>query len=145
MRGYLDDNDYDRAIVIARDLMDSKDVSVRGDVVLVFGWIGKRALPELTEMLRDPESEIAQDALVAWENACEDYPSEEIRADLVAKSVVNLEDAAIIDAMLMHLVSLDEQVSLGALQKIIVACAGRVPSSRAKEMYEHISGTVYSN
>lgn len=145
MRGKLDSGDVAEALKIARVLMDSRESSVRGEVVTVFGWIGKRCISELTEMLVDKDPEIASEALTAWEMANEEEHIGAIRAENICTAISNLEDAATIDTILMQMTSLDEVVAVRALGIFITSSKNPIAISCAKEMFAHITGEIWES
>ena len=145
MRGYLDSGDVSRALRQARVLMDSRDAGVRSEVVAVLGWIGKRCLPELAELINDSDDSVAEAALTAWENANEEEFVESVKAANICKAIVRTDNSERINAMLMQMTGVEESVALMALDGFIASNRNTVAALCAKDMFEHISGEIWES
>ena len=106
MRSLLDDGDERAAMRQARELLTDDDPDVRAEVATVLGWIGLRALPELSQMLNDPEDHIADDVMVQWTMAYNEIEDPALQAEMLAAAMkvtkVNayLEELAILSSQL---------------------------------------------
>ena len=124
----------------ARNLMDSTNVAIRVKVVETLAWIGKRALPEITEMMNDPSPEVAMEALTAWEQAFAEINGRHRIADLISRTVSELKNPDHVNAVLLHLSDIDQDVALLTLSTIIEGNKGRFVAESARETYTHLTG-----
>lgn len=144
-REYLDQDDYYMAMRYARGLMKSQDVEIIKGILDIFGWIGRKALPEIEEFLSSEREEIATFALQHWEMAIEEISNERIKAICVTNAAAHVKRKDVIDAVLMHISSVESRVSLPALEGLILSERGKPCSFGAKEMFEHISGESWNS
>ena len=141
----LDDGDILEAMKLSRGLMDSKDVSVRADLIDIFGWIGKKAMPELAELMRDPEPDIASAAATAWEFALGEMSYDFVKIAAITNLVSKLENPVVIDSLLMHTLDMELRYSLPALEGLVIGCRGKTCGQCAKRMFEHIAGEPWAS
>jgi len=145
MNAAIDNGETHVALRMARELMDSKDAAVRMAVTDALGFIGKRALPDIEAMLGDPDGEVAQSALNAWELGLTELNSDRVRAAVVERAVKSVANRAMLDAILIQLTGIDEKLALTTLQRIIQANSGKAASVCAKSMFEHIAGEPWDS
>jgi len=139
MRLALDSGDRRLAMRYARDLMDSDDIGVRHSVLDTFGWIGRDALPELTEMMMDEDAIIAQEALEYWKDSFQEIPEEADRAKIIVDLIPTLTTQVECDSILMELTKMQTPTAMDAVVSIIEGADG-VGKECALEMYEHLTG-----
>lgn len=139
MRLALDGGDRRLAMRYARDLMDSDDIGVRHSVLDAFGWIGRDALPELTEMMMDEDAIIAQEALEYWKDSFQEIPEEADRAKIIVDLIPTLTTQVECDSILMELTKMQTPTAMDAVVSIIEGTKG-VGKECALEMYEHLTG-----
>ena len=65
----LDANDSQKTIELCSSLVQSSDPAARMHAVDSLGWFGAEALPELTTLMGDPDEDVAQSAINAWESS----------------------------------------------------------------------------
>ena len=140
MRKALDEGRELDALKCARSLMDSGVVDVRCAVLEVLGWIGKNALPEISEMLNDGEPTVCAEALHAWEMAYGELSSQRSQASAIEESVMKLRREDDINAILMHICEFDNNIALPLLSRIIENGKSSVVGECAREAYSHITG-----
>ena len=145
MRSLLDGGDVGAALRIARSLVSSNERPVKEEVILVLGWCGKRALPELIQLMSDPDADIANQAFSAWENAIMEVASDRVKALRIEEMVSCINDRAKIESALMRFTEFDETLSLMSLERIILNNRGRAASVCAKELFEHIAGEPWAS
>lgn len=142
-REFLDKEEYALAMRTARGLLGSKDEEVLSGLVDIFGWIGRKAMPELEELIDKPQ--VSTQALDAWERAVEEIGGENAKIFAVTNAASKFSDATVIDTILMHIIDIDSDKSLRALEGLVLGQTGKAVSERAKSMFEHVSGEPYSS
>lgn len=145
MRAALDGGDVGEALAGARRLMRSEERDIRSEALTVLTWLGKRAMPELAEMMRDADGDLAQEALSGWEQGFDELKYDFERSRHLLAAVSNLTDRAMLDAVMMKITGLEETSALPLLQEVILSCRGLPASICAKEMFEHLSGEPWSS
>ena len=73
-------------------------------------WIGRRALPEITEMINDADGGIAAEAISAWDQAFGEIMGPNRQALAIAETVVKLKNPDHVSAIFMHCTELDESI-----------------------------------
>lgn len=69
MQEALDDDNFNKVMQSAKDAMKSSEPAVRSKAVEALSWFGQRALPELTALMADSDSDVAEEARSAAESA----------------------------------------------------------------------------
>ena len=141
----LDDGDIFEAMKLSRGLIDSKDASVRASLVDIFRWVGKKAVPELVELVHDKNAEVASDAFSAWEFALQEMQHDLVKTIAITNLVANLDDSLVIESALMHIVNIELCYSLPALEGLVTGCRGKTCGQCAKRMFEHIAGEPWAS
>lgn len=144
-REFLDSGENARAVYVADKLLDSKDERILVGLVDIYGWVGKRALPQLETLMNKSYPEVSVPALDAWEMLIDELGSDFSKAQAVTNAVAGLSDSAVIDAVLMHIISIKPEYSLAALEGLILGECGKIASDRAKVMFEYVAGEPYSS
>lgn len=145
MRVLLEDGEDQQAMVQARQLMRSKERSVRLEVVAVFGWLGTRALPELTEMMSDRDDFVQTLAQNNWKAAYDGLATDSARAKAILAAVRSLDDMTALKEVLIKANDLETECALRTLEEIIVTCRGKPASTCAKASFEFLTGEPWSS
>jgi len=124
----------------ARNLMDSTNVNIRVRVVEALGWIGRRAIPEISEMMNDKSPAVAEQALTAWEQAFAEIDKESRQASVAVETAAMLKNPDQITSVLLHMADIEQSISLPALADFIENGRGNVASECARDVYKHITG-----
>ena len=69
MQEALDDDNFNKVMQFAKEAMKSSEPAVRSKAVEALSWFGQRALPELTALMADSDSDVAEEARSAAESA----------------------------------------------------------------------------
>jgi hypothetical protein len=143
MRELLDGGSEKEALRMARVLMGSPEKDVRSQVVTVLGWIGMRALPELTHMLSDEEEGIASDAFTQWKMAFGEIQDNALKAELLVSAFGVMTSEEDMESLGMSFSELPEDMAVRSLIQIIQSgnpMAGEV----AREQFAFITQTDYT-
>lgn len=140
MRDLLDGGDELGALRAARNLMDSTNREVRAEVVGVFAWIGRSALPELTELANDETEDIRQSAMDGIEQALGEISGDNLKVLEVEKVLTGLKRTDQFESVFMALSGIDEAVALRFLARLITKNAGKPVAEAARDFYTHLSG-----
>jgi hypothetical protein len=143
MRALLDSGDEKAALKIARRLLDSDDVDVRMRVVIVLGWIGLRALPELTQMLADEDDGVASDAFTQWKMAFEEIQEDDAKAELLVAAMGSMRHQEDMESLVMSVDQLKEDLAVAALVGIIQG-ENKVAGEVAREHYAFVTQSDYT-
>ena len=151
----MDANDCSKTIELCTALMASSDPAARSHAVDALGWFGMEALPELTTLMGDPDEDVAQSAINAWESGILeiDDPAVRLKISNMALNALFSKDA---------LQSIGAQFSVAATEYIdaeedeAAACNRRIKVIQAvvdmiespknqlagvgRELYEEITG-----
>ncbi|HOE61797.1 MAG TPA: HEAT repeat domain-containing protein [Kiritimatiellia bacterium] len=144
MEERLDNGDERGALELARQLLKAESSEVRSDVVTTLGWIGVKALPELSVMLGDADSEVSEEALQQWIMAIEEIEDPHAKAQMLALAMRSTRDEDTLQSIAMEFNGLPEDVVLRSLQTIIQGQKNGPAVDVAREEYESITGEEYS-
>lgn len=91
----LDDEDFAAVRAAAAAAYRSANAEVRQQAVDALGWFGEKALPELTPMMADADSDVAQSACDAWESGLSEMESafDRVKVAQMALMVISDPDA----------------------------------------------------
>lgn len=142
--GLLADENLNDACALAKTLMNNKDPEVRQEVADIFGWIGLKALTELSQMLKDKDEDVASTALQHWESTVDDISDDTLKAQILVAGVNVLQNQDDIESVIMMFDSMDDQIGVRAIVKIIETGAP-VASEPAREHYEFMTDEPYTN
>jgi len=144
METWLDQDNHEQVLKLGRQLMHSKDSEVRSRVVDAFGWIGVKALPELTAMLGDEQTGLAEEAYQQMKAALDEITDDTTKADLVTEGMIsgNLSQSDLEDYV-MEFNSMSEDVAIRGLVKIIES-SNAIASEVARDHYNFIAGEDYT-
>lgn len=145
MEERVDSEDFTAALKIARQLMRSKDEEVRSRVVSSLGWIGIKALPELSEMLADENEDIAAEAFQQWKEMVDEVADEAMKGSLIVAGMTNpnMKNQGDLEACVMEFDSLRDDIAVRGLVSIIQS-SNPVASEVARDHYTFVTGTDYT-
>jgi hypothetical protein len=143
MRELLDSGDETKALRMARTLMHSPEDYVRSEVVTVIGWIGLKALPELTQMLGDKDEGIASEALSHWQTAVGEVEGEQDKADLLVAAITTMRKQEDMESLAMTFTQLPDALVVRSLVKIL-QIDNEAASEMARQQYEFVTQTPYT-
>jgi len=143
MQERLDNEDQPAALVSARKLMRSKDDEVRSRVVSTLGWIGVKALPELTSMLSDANEDIASEALEQWKVAADEVSDEAMRASLLVAGMQHITKQDDLEALVMDFNNLPDDLAVRSLVTVIQS-SNKTASEVARENYPFVTSEDYT-
>jgi hypothetical protein len=143
MRDLLDSGDERAALQAARELMASPEENVRSSVVTVLGWIGVKALPELTAMLADGEESVADDALIQWRMAFDEIEDETAKAELLVAAIGTLPKEEDMEALALSFSQLQDGLAIRSLSQIIQS-GNEAAAAVARAQYEFQVGDPYT-
>ena len=143
MQDKLDRDDQAAVLVIARKLMRSKDVEVRSSVVDALGWIGIKALPELSALLTDENADLAADAFQRWKEAVDEVADEAIKGQLLVAGMQALTGQDELEACVMEFNSLPDDLAVRGLVTVIQS-SNPVASEVARGHYAFVTGDPYT-
>ena len=66
LQACLDDDDFKGVQKVCAYITKAKDPGLRKDYVSALSWFGAEALPELTELMLDPDEDVASEATTQW-------------------------------------------------------------------------------
>lgn len=144
MTARLDEDDQKGALEMARQLMKSSDVEVRTEVVGVLGWIGVKALPELSAMLADADAAVAAAALTQWQSALEEVEDEAVKAQLQEAAMMVLQSQEQLEEIATGLSNLPDALAVRSLVRIIQS-GNPVASEVAREQYKAATGEDFTS
>ena len=155
----LDREDYQAMREALVEASGSKSAEVRKHAIESLSWFGAQALPELAGFMADEDSEVAEDALEASEQALldmKDANQQFITAAQLLQTYANNEDAVLAFSGVLttagsEIVMADEEQSaadgretvVGVISEII-SLGGQV-AEEAKEAYSFITGNDWIN
>ncbi len=140
----LGDDEVKTAVQLARRLMKSSNPDVRREAVDAFGWAGTQGLTELSEMLVDPDPDVAGDAFDNWESAAEDVEDEATQANVLCEGINKLTNSEDIESALMTFDSMENNVAVPAIV-MIIQTGTPIAASSAREHYEFVTGETYKS
>lgn len=138
MRNLLDDDKTGLALRHARNLMDSSDREIREAVLETLQWIGHRALPEISEMLNDPDEQISADAMTAWELAFGEIDGDHQKAAVIKDSLLKVKNESAMQDILEHCSDIRLSIVLPILTEIIKSNNGTALAECARECYQSL-------
>lgn len=87
----MDEENFEKSRRLAVRAAASKNSEVRLLAVEALEWFGVKALPELTPMMSDPDEEIAESAVIAWESGLSEIedPGERLKISAITLKVLS--------------------------------------------------------
>ena len=156
----LDAEDFKKTIDAVSQSMLSKNPEVRSHAVEALGWFGAEALPELTTLMGDPDEDVAQSAINAWESGISEIDDAKVRFKVAGMALRALsgEDALqsigsqysiaateLIDSAESEEAALDMRVMVIQAVVDMIDSANKRLSDLGCELYEDITGNEWLN
>lgn len=142
MHDFLDAGDEVSALQLARTLKAADDATVRAGVVEVLGWIGVKALPTLSELMADPDPDVAKAAIEQWKRAVDEIADEAMKADMLVAGMSVITDQEELESCVMEFDQLPNALSVRGMVRLIQSGNPRA-SEVAREHYEFATGEAY--
>ena len=143
MENRLENDDPSAALKIARELMRSEDAEVRSRVVSTLGWIGIRALPELSGMLGDERADVAAEAFQQWKEAVEEVTDDADRASLLVSGMERTPSQDDLESLVMEFNNLPDDLAVRGLVTVIQS-SNEIASIVARDHYSFVTGNDYT-
>ena len=143
MQARLDDDDHAAALALAQKLMRSKDAEVRSRVIATLGWIGIRALPELSAMLADERDDLAAEAFQQWKDAADEVSDDAMKGDLIVAGMENMTRQDNLEDCVMEFNSLPDDIAVRGLVAVIQSL-NPVASEVARDHYSFVTSEDYT-
>ena len=140
----VDNDNVTEALKKIETVIDSPAPDVRRDIVELCGWIGVKALPTLSRMLGDEDSEVNAEAFENWEFQLEEITDEYLKAEVLTAGIklINSQEAA--ESAIMHFESVPDDAAVLGLVSIIEEGTS-VASEVAYEHYEFVTDEKYTS
>jgi len=130
----------------ARELMDSANADVRLQAIEAFGWIGRFAVNELTEMMADANEDVSFEARRRWEMAFDEIGSEVGRMQVIKKAALLLKSPDSLDVVMMKLSSIEDYDAVRVLCDIITSTnAAPIAVEVARSEYVSLAGEPFTD
>ena len=143
MQQLLDEGKEKEALYEARELRLSKTREERYAAVGVLGWFGTKAMPELTEMLSDPDPLIAEEAYERWEMAYDELQSDDFRSEVIIEVSKTFDDEDKLYSLMMELTKIDRTIARTTLETIIDASDSTATAKYvAEDLHEHLFADI---
>lgn len=117
---------------------------IRSRMVSALQWFGRKAMPELTSFMADPDDDVRQEALDAWLDAIQEVESPTEKRDLLAASIKAMNDSDAVEAMLTEVSELPNAYQISILSDLIQT-GNPVVREAAKEEYEFLTDEEFTN
>lgn len=141
-RERLDEEDTAGALKLIRGVMKSRDPEIRSEAASMLGWIGVRALGELSEMLSDEEDEVARKAFDEWQCALEEIEDDAVKANLLTVGMMAMNDQERMEECVMAFTQLPDDLAVRGLVRMI-GSNNPIASEVAREQYGFVTGDEY--
>ena len=109
----------------------------------LFGWIGLKALTELSLMLKDKNPEVASTALHNWELTIDEITDDSLKAEIAIEGIKVLKNQDDVEGMLLLFDAMEESVGVRSIVNIIQN-GTPVASELAREHYEFMTEEPYT-
>ena len=140
----LNNEDLDAAIKLAEAAQKAKNPEIRMAMVETLGWLGARALPELTPFLGDPDEDVVFEATAQWQSALYEIEDDKEKCSIISMALKALTDEETLDEIASELNGMDELLSLGVI--VDVLDNGTVAGKKAvKNAYETVTGEEWTD
>ena len=139
----LGEENNKEALLLCKKWMKSADPEVRDDIAFSLGWMGVRALPELSRMLSDENKEVRDTAFSSWSDALDDLKEEDLKVEMIVLGISVINDKDNIDAAVMQLETVSDNNAVNAMIRIIQDGVP-VASEAAREHYSFVTGEDYT-
>lgn len=143
MQERLDNNDEAGALKVARTLMKSKEKAVRSQVVSSLGWVGVKALPELSQMLNDGDPDIEREVFQQWTASLNEIESEDMQQQMLISGMQTMQDLESLEESVMLFSQMDQGLAIRGLVQLVDS-ENALAASVARAHYEHMTGQEYT-
>ncbi len=143
MREQLDSGNESEALALARQLIKSGEPDVRSETIVVLGWIGVKALPELSSLLADKDKTVAEEAFREWQVVVDEISDDSVKSQMLVAGMTVIEDVDSLEELVMSFNDLPDELAvrdLAALAQSENALAAKV----AREHYEFVTGEPFT-
>ena len=131
------------ALAQARQGMKSSDAVIRLGTVQVLGRIGLKALPELSELVTDPDAMVRTQAFQQWKAIVASIPDPAKKSRITQAGMSVLDDKAKLNELAAVLSELPRPLALRSLSSLAQA-ANPYAADVAREHYARITGEPYT-
>lgn len=139
----LDDEKLSEALACAPEALKCRVPEIRQAMVDALGWFGKKALPELTPFLADPDDDVCESAMNEWTSAVADIDDEAEKIGTVEMAMKVLTDEDALDDISSEYIGVDEKLAVESLLRIIEGDGSAKGIAKAKETYEFVTGDEF--
>ena len=143
MNDFLDSESEQDALVVARQLMKSVDAEVRRDVVATLSWIGIKALPELSVMMNDKDTEVAQAAYTHWRQVLKEITEDSLKGEILVAGLLKFKKQDQLEDAVMAFTEVPDEIAIRCLVQLIQS-DNPVASEVAREHYAFVTGDAYT-
>lgn len=144
IQGALDDDDYRLLLPAIEAAAKSANAALREKAVEALSWFGKKALPELTLFMADPNDDIRSAACDAWIMALPEIDDDRLRGETVLSAMKVVRDRDELDRMVTEITDLPNVQQLPILIQLIGG-PNAAAAAAAREHYEFVTGDAYES
>lgn len=146
IRLLLDEGKEREAMEIARGLKNSKDPEIRLQVLPELGWVGWKALSELSSMLADSDKAVAEEAFKQWKMAVGELTDLDSRFDVLVEGLKTVKESTDIDSILIEFNTYPDDQVVGMIQTLLQdPKLNPVLRESLLEQYEFTTGSPWVN
>ncbi len=142
MHDFLDTGDEAAALQVALKLKTAEEAAVRADVVEVLGWIGIKALPILSQLMVDPDPDVARAAIAQWKRTLSEIADDSMKADMLIAGMSVIKDQDELESCVMEFNHLPNDLAVRGLVKLIQSDNPRA-SEIGRAHYEFVTSEAY--
>lgn len=143
MGGFLDSNQVNEALGLARQLSKSKDADTRVKTVAVLGRIGLKALPELSDLVSDTDGGVRRQACQQWKTIVSGIPDDAKKSRIVLAGMSVLNDQESLNGLAAVLADLPKPLAVRSWVSLVQA-ANPYAAEVARTRYQLMTGEPYS-
>jgi flagellar basal body-associated protein FliL len=143
MQERLDEDDAGEALKLARKLLKATDREIRSEVVATLGWIGVKALPELSVMLGDEDEQVSDEALEQWLINIDEIEDHKAKAKMLTLAMGLTQNEDTLHSIVMEFSMIPEDIIVRSLVNVIQG-QNKPAVNVAREEYELITGETYT-
>lgn len=140
----LDDENCAKVLTLAKDLALCGNREVRAKLPEALGWFGPKALVQLTNLLFDPDKEIAAAAVEQWKNALNQLEDANLKAQVMESGLLAITDEDALGDLMMELNDLSNSQQMAILLKLLEQGDNLPAQNAAKDQYLFLTGDDYS-
>ena len=141
----LDDENLSEALACAPAALKCRVPEIRQAMVDTLGWFGKKALPELTPFLADPDEDVSESAMDEWTSAVADIDDEVEKIGTVEMAMKVLTDEDALEDISSEYIGVDEKLAVESLLRVIEGGGSAKGVDKAKETYEFVTGEEFES